>query len=447
MSKKNIYLVSLGCPRNLVDSEVLLGMLEKYGFFLTDNPQKASILIVNTCGFTEDAKKESIDIILQLCELKKASNGKFEKKLIVAGCLSQRYPRELMSNIKEVDAVFGSSDFVKIPHYLSEGNYSKINVSKSPDYLYSHRDKRSFITPKHYAYVKIQEGCKNKCSYCVIPQLRGRFRSRKQDSILTEIENLSKNKYLSEINLIGQDTTLYGDDVYKKPSLGELVDKISDIAKERWIRVLYTHPAHYTDKFIDVVAEKDNICKYFDIPIQHINDTILKKMNRKTCRSQIELLIKKIRKRIPEAAIRTSIITGFPGETKEQFDELLVFLKDIGFERLGAFMYSDEEGTVSSKMKGKIPEKTKKVRFEKIFKLQQEISLENNKKLLSKNMKVLIDEKCSNEKDLYLGRTYMDAPDVDGICYIRSKENVTPGKFIMAKITGFMEYDLVGEPV
>ncbi|MFQ5952131.1 MAG: 30S ribosomal protein S12 methylthiotransferase RimO, partial [Candidatus Omnitrophota bacterium] len=373
---KKIYLLSLGCPRNLIDSEVLQGLLDEKGFALSDRPEGADIAIVNTCGFIEDAKKESVDFILRLAELKKERKV---GKLIVAGCLSQRYPSELMEEIKEVDGVFGSADFVKIPDMISTilaGERIR-QVSPKPDFLYDDSYGRKPLTPSHYAYVKIQEGCSNKCSYCVIPDLKGPRRSRTVESVLREVNELKDKCGTREIILIGQDTTSFGIDRSGKPELAELLKRVSSVMKDGWVRLLYTHPVHFTDELIDVIAESDNICKYIDLPIQHASDKILQRMNRRTTKGGILDLIGKIRARIRDATLRTSVIVGFPGETDDDFRELMKFLEDVRFERLGAFIYSPEEGTSAIEFDGQVPEEVKKSRLDEIMKLQQGISREN----------------------------------------------------------------------
>lgn len=433
---KSVYVMSLGCPRNLVDSEVLQGLLDEKGFIVTDEAESADAAVVNTCGFIQDAKQESIDMILRLAELKK--DGRI-KKLVVTGCLSQRYPKELMDEIEEIDGVFGTSDFLKIPGSLNKlfaGERIK-KVSRTPRFLYGHSSKRKFLTPTHYAYLKIQEGCPNRCSYCVIPRLKGPFRSRAVDSILMEVEKIIAERNVKELILVGQDISAFGIERTGRPELAALLKRISPAMKDRWIRLLYTHPAHFTDELIEVISETDNICKYADLPIQHINDKILRDMNRRFTKNEITRLVRRLRARIKDVILRTSVIVGFPGETDEEFEELLDFLKEIKFERLGAFMYSREEGTGAAGFSGQIPENMKKHRFDEVMKLQQEISRENNLKYLGKRMKVLIDEEG-------LGRSYMDAPEVDGVVYVRG-ESAMIGEFADVKITGTMEYDLIGE--
>lgn len=441
-NKKNIFIISLGCPRNLVDTEVLVGLLKKTGYNVIYEYKEGCIAIINTCGFIKDAKTESIDMILKIAELRKK---KKIKALLVMGCLSQRYSKELMKDMPEIDAVFGSSTFTSIPDCINKiiTGEKIVMVEKEPNFLYHHEMPRSIMTPRHSVYVKVQEGCMNFCSYCAIPSIRGRFRSRELDSVLEEIASFRKHS-AKEINIIGQDTTLYGVDRYKKSMLAELLKKASKIMKDGWIRLLYTHPAHYNKDLLDVIRDEASICKYLDLPIQHISDKILKRMNRHVKSEDIKKLIDAIRKKIPGVAIRTSVIVGFPGETKEDFLELLNFLKETRFDRLGAFIYSREEGTKAYDFRGHISESEKGERLHQIMEAQKEVSLENNKKYLGKTLKVLIEEKDTLPGQ-YIGRTEYDAPEVDGTIYVKSKKQLKNGDFVNAKIEDFMEYDLIGE--
>ena len=442
---KKVFVLSLGCPRNMVDSEVLLGKLAEAGFSLSDNAQDAEIAIVNTCGFIEDAKKESVDCILQLAEMKKT--GKL-KKLVVTGCLAQRYPSELGSEILEIDAIFGSSDFLSIPNVLlSLSDKKKITeISDSPHYLYDHTSSRRLLTPNHSVYVKIQEGCSNICSYCVIPALKGPRRSRDVYSVVEEVRGL-KDKYdVKEIVLIGQDTTSFGFDKPGSPDIADLVKEVSGVMSGGWVRLLYTHPAHFSDKLIDTIASSDNICRYVDLPIQHINDDILTMMNRRVSKKKILELIEKIRASIAGVSIRTSVIVGFPGETEQHFSELMNVLEEVKFDRLGAFIYSKEEGTPAESFPQQVPEKLKKDRFKKVMELQQGISAEKNSYFMGRTIKVLIDESDPEDENLFTGRSEMDAPEVDGMVYVRGK-GINPGEFVDVKISGVMEYDLIGDAV
>jgi ribosomal protein S12 methylthiotransferase len=441
MEKLKIGIVSLGCPRNMVDSELILGKLKAKGFIITYEIKGCDVAIINTCGFIEDAKREAIDVILQAAALKKEGSI---KKLIVAGCLGQRYAKELKLDIPEIDAVLGIDGFKNIGEAVVKVlTGKKFTDVKPPRALYSHKDKRLLLSPSHYAYIKIADGCRNRCSYCAIYKIRGDFRSRKIDSVINEIKELTEKRELSELNIIAQDTTSYGIDSCKRLILPRLLEKICALRRAHWIRLLYTHPKNFTDELIEFMAAESSICKYIDLPIQHISDRILKKMNRKVCRKEIELLIEKIRTRIPKVALRTSVIVGFPGETEGEFNELLEFIKEAKFERLGAFIYSREEGTPAYRFNGQISDKKKKERFDSVMALQQEIAKEINQRFLGQSLEVLIDEK--KENGLYIGRSQYDAPEVDGEVYVHSAKTLTPGTFVNAQITDTLEYDLVGE--
>jgi len=437
-----ISILSLGCARNLVDSEVMLGILKSAGYKIADGFDGADVAIINTCSFIDDAKRESIDAILDVIELK---NKKRIRKILVTGCLPQRYKERLKIELKEIDGFIGVNGFERLPQIikaLMEGE-SITDIRPVPKYLYDDRTPRILLTPRHYAYVKISEGCSHKCSFCVIPKLRGPHRSRRIDSVLKEMEDLVAGG-AREINLIGQDTTLYGMDLYKRIALTELLKGLVRIKKIKWIRLLYAHPAHFTDDLIEVIKGEPAICKYVDLPIQHINDGILKLMKRGTSKGLILKLLKKLRTKIPELVIRTSIIVGFPGETEARFKELVKFIKDTKFERLGAFIYSREEGSPAYNFPNQISEKEKRSRWNEIMKVQQEISSENNSKLMERELEVIIDEKDESDPNLYLGRSYMDAPEVDGIVYVRGS-NLKVGNFVRTKIIDTYEYDLVSE--
>ncbi len=410
--KHKIGILSLGCPRNLVDSENILGGLALRGYPVVDI-DKADIGIVNTCAFIEDAKAESIEAILDLIDLKR--KGKL-KKIIVYGCLAQRYKDKLRKDLPEVDAFVGN---ISLNHNLATLR----------------------LTPKHYAYVKICEGCINNCSYCVIPKIKGRFTSLEIDSILAKIEKLNKDK-VSEVNIIGQDITGYGLDLYASMKLPELlkmiIKKSGDIG---WLRLLYLYPSRISDELLELIKNEPKVCKYIDLPLQHINDRILKLMHRKTTKQDILKIIDKIRKKIPGIAIRTSVIVGFPSETDKDFKELLNFIEDVKFERLGAFVYSREEGTRAYDFKKQVPAEIKRERFNTVMMRQQKISQDVNNKLLGKVIDVLIDEK---EEDFYLGRSQYDAPEVDGLIYVDSKKALNAGDFVKVEVTDTLEYDLVG---
>jgi len=411
--KKKIGILSLGCPRNLVDSETILGRLNLKGYSITDI-DKADIAILNTCAFIEDAKKESIDCLLDLVELKK--EGRL-KKILVYGCLAERYRDDLKKEFPEVDCFVG-----------------KVSLN--------HEIKRFPLTPKHYVYLKICEGCVNNCSFCVIPEIKGKFTSLDENSILKKIDTFNKAG-LSELNIIGQDITGFGIDISGKPQLPQLLAKISQKSNNiGWIRLLYLHPKRVTKDLLALIKDTPKICKYIDLPIQHINNRILKLMNRHITKEDIVSLITRIRKTVPGVYLRTSVITGFPSETDKEFKELLRFIEDVKFERLGAFIYSREEGTKAFNFRGQVPENIKQYRFNSIMSLQQRVSQENNQKLLGKTLDVLIEEK---EEGSYLGRTQYDAPEVDGLVYVKSQKSLKSGDFVKVKITATAEYDLVGE--
>ncbi len=440
LEKTKISIISLGCARNLVDSEVMAGKLVSAGFSLKCEAVDSDAVIINTCAFIEEARRESIEAVLKAAGLKK--DGVI-KKVIVTGCLAQRYPKELKKDIPEIDAILGVDNFRNITRAVNSIFKDKEFISVNPpEAIYSHKDPRLILTPPHYAYVKIAEGCLNRCSYCAIYNIRGRLKSRPASSILSEIKLLSSSKGLSELNIIAQDTTSYGIDRYGKKALGKLLKDICKLKPAPWIRLLYTHPRHFTDELIDIIAKEPLICKYIDLPIQHINDRILSRMNRRITRKSIEKLIRKIRGRIPGVALRTSVIAGFPGEDEKDFKELLGFIKDTRFERLGCFIYSREEGTPAYDFKKQVSRKVKTRRFDMLMQLQQEISEEVNRAFLGKQLKALVE--AGQENNLYAGRTQYDAPEVDGLVYLRSEKTLKTGSFVDAEITDTLEYDLVG---
>ena len=422
--------VSLGCSKNLVDTEMMIGLFKKNNYEIVNNPKEAEIIVINTCGFIESAKEEAINTILEMAEYKK-ENCKF---LIVTGCLVERYKEDLIKSLPEVDLFVKFSEYNTIWEQIANViNHSQPN-NEELDFL-----NRVISTGTNFAYIRIAEGCNNFCTFCAIPYIRGRFKSRKIEDILEEAKNLAKEGY-KELIIIAQDTTKYGTDIYGKPKLAELLHEISKIDGIEWIRFLYTYPETITDELIQEVKNNDKICKYFDIPMQHISDRILKKMNRKSTGKSIRNLITKLRKEIPGVVIRSTLMVGFPGETEEDFDELYEFVKWAKLDKLGCFTYSKEEGTVASKMENQVHPMTKKKRYNKIMALQQEISKENMKKHIGKTLKVLVE---NSKDDSAIGRTYMDVPDIDGVIYIKGKAK--PSTFVNCKITDFKEYDLMGE--
>ncbi|MBN2831452.1 MAG: MiaB/RimO family radical SAM methylthiotransferase [Candidatus Omnitrophica bacterium] len=408
-----IGILSLGCPRNLIDSESILSRLFRKGYKITDI-DKAQVALVNTCAFIKEAKQESIDVILDLIDLKK--EGKLQK-IIVYGCLPERYKAKLAKELPEIDAFLG-----------------RISPDKDTE--------RFSLTPAHYAYLKICEGCINLCSFCIIPKIKGRLVSLSVEAILNKVKEFDK-KGISELNIIGQDITGFGLDLGSGVNLVYILKEIlKNIKHIGWIRLLYLNPERIGEDLLKLIRNEDRICKYIDLPIQHINNRILKLMHRKSSRSEIVRLIDRVRKIIPGVALRTSIIVGFPGETEREFNELLGFIRDVKFERLGAFKYSREEGTPAYNFSGQVPEKIKSDRFNQIMSCQQEISKQVNSGFIGKELKILIDE-CAEGS--YLGRAQFDAPEVDGLAYVRSKIKLMPGDFVNLKVTDTLEYDLVGE--
>ncbi len=438
---KKIGLISLGCPKNLVDSQAILSIAAKFGYKISSQIDKSDIAIVNTCSFIKSAKEESIDFIFDLVNLKK--EGKI-KSIIVSGCLPQRYQKEMEKQIPEVDAWMGTSDFHNLPRIIENvARGHRLSKISKPNRLYPFEENKIQLTPPHYAYIKIAEGCNNRCSYCIIPNLRGSYRSRSIEAIIKEVKQLSQTKKLKEINLISQDTTNYGIDIYKTSNLAALLKKICALKKVPWIRLLYAHPAHFSHELIRLIKNEPAICKYIDLPLQHINDRILKMMKRKVAKKDILSLLEKLRKNIPGLAIRTSFIVGFPGESEKEYNELYDFIKEAKFERMGVFTYSQEEGTKAFNFSPQIPQKLKEERFEEIMRLQQNVAKEVNSKFLGKILDVLIEEKNEDDKNVFLGRSQYDAPEVDGLVYVNRKK-AKPGDIIKVKITDTYEYDLVG---
>jgi ribosomal protein S12 methylthiotransferase len=444
--KTNVYILSLGCPRNLVDSEILTGIIKSNNFTITDDLSKADVVILSTCVFIKDAKEESVEYIFDFVKLKKQ---KVIKKIIVTGCFSQRYPQELRNEIPEIDAIVGFDYYPDMPKIITQVlSGEKIYlIKKKCNFLQQDDMPRIPSTPKHFAYIKISEGCNQTCSFCIIPKIKGPLRSRSIDSILNEADNLTKAG-AKEIILIGQDTTTYGMDLYKKPHLDILLNEVAQTKGLKWLRLLYTHPAFFTEKIIKVYQNNKNLCRYVDLPIQHISNKMLKLMGRPGNKESILKLIRRIRSEINDVAIRSSLIVGFPHENENDFRELMDLINGVRFERLGLFKYSQEEGTKAYKLKGQVTEKVKEERFEEIMLRQQEISRELNESFLNKKIMVLIDKKAEGEEDIYLGRTQYDAPDVDGVVFIKAKgKGVEVGEFTTVNIVDTYEYDLVGENV
>ena len=441
-----IGIKSLGCPKNFVDTEVICGRLREKGYQVSEKIDNSDIVIINTCSFIRDAVEESIEEILNLVKLKE--EGKI-KHIIVTGCLPQRYKDDnLNKQFPEVDAFLGVGDLLEIDDVIENILQGEqiIKVSSKSDFLYNHTTPRTILTPKHYAYIKISEGCQNNCAYCLIPKIRGNHRSRKMEDIIEEVKILSEKQNLSEIILIGQDTTIYGIDLYGEYKLAELLKKLSllKLNNLKWIRLLYTHPNHYNDELIEVIANYPKICSYLDLPLQHVSDKILKRMNRPVKKSFIILLINKLRDRIPNLTLRTTFIVGFPGETDKDFEELLNFVKEFRFERLGGFVFSREEGTPAYDFPQQIPMRIKKERLKELMLIQQSISEEINNSYIGKEIEVLIDEIKSGKPKIAIGRTKGDAPEIDGKVVIRTNQ-AQVGKFLKVKVTEAFEYDLAGE--
>lgn len=433
-----VFLVSLGCSKNLVDSEMMLGFLKRAGFLLADNLQQAEIAIVNTCAFIKEAKQESIDTVFELVQLKKK---KKLKSIIVAGCLPQRYKYSLLELLPEVDGFLGIGSIDKIKEVISQSLDKKHPFFDDKPHHWKTFKERIFLTPEHYAYLKVADGCDNRCSYCVIPQIRGRYCSRPIETVVNEAKFLVE-RGVKEINLISQDTTLYGRDIYGQTKLNELLLKLTKIKDLKWLRILYAHPKHFKRSLLEIIAQEPKICKYIDLPIQHINDKILQVMQRKVDSSTIKQLIALLRKVVPNIALRTSVIVGFPGETEKNFKELYDFVSNVRFDRLGVFKYSAEENTKAAKMRPQLPEKEKENRLKKIMLLQQKIIREKNNGLIGKKMDVLIDELSSKHEAI--GRTQFDAPEVDGLVFVKG-QNLKTGDLIKVKMTDSYVYDLVGE--
>jgi len=434
-----VAIISLGCSKNLIDSEVMVKSILNNDYEVTDNANIAEVIIINTCGFIESAKQESIDTILEMSDYKK--NGRC-KVLMATGCLAERYRDELIKELPELDAVIGTGDYKDVPEVISKALQGEKVV------LYGHQELIDIDKlPRHISgfgassYLKIAEGCDNRCSYCIIPALRGRYRSRKTEDILEEAKELSRNG-IKEVNVIAQDITRYGLDLYKSRQLSELLKKLAEINGIEWIRLLYSYPDEFNDELIEVIAREDKICKYLDIPIQHASNRILKKMGRRSSREQILRLIEKLRKRIPGIILRTTLIVGFPGETEEDFKELYDFVSETKFNRLGVFAYSKEEDTPAFNMPNQVEEAVKQERLEKIMLLQKNISLEYNRKLVGQTLKVLVEGASDNE---YFGRSCMDAPEIDGKVYFKSNKEIIPGDFCSVTIKKAYEYDLMGE--
>ncbi len=416
--RPTVGLINLGCVRNTVDSQDILGRLRAKGYALSSS-EMADVVIVNTCSFIDDAKKESIDTIVELAALKKA--GKI-KKIIVTGCLAERYAKEMAGELPEVDAFVGTM---------------RLRAD--------HRQSDIQLTPPHFAYLKICESCYNACSFCIIPKLKGPFRSRQMEAVLEDARRMDSES-VREINIVGQDITAYGMDLYHQKKLAVLLQEIARSLKEvEWIRLLYAYPSHVIDELLDVMAQEERVCRYLDIPFQHISDRILEAMDRKTTKDKTIRLIEKIRHKIPGVSLRTSYIVGFPGETDKEFKELVSFVKQYPMERVGVFAYSTEEGTKAAGFKDQVPVKIRAERKAFLMKVQQEVSLSRQQERVGSVLKVLVEGRCEGAKEIFTGRSEFDAPDVDGVVHVRALESLRIGEFVEVKITGAMAYDLTGD--
>lgn len=432
-----LHFIALGCPKNLVDSEVMLGHLSAAGFLLTEDPAAAEAIVVNTCAFIEDAKKEAIDTILEMAEFKKRGSCRV---LVVAGCLPQRYRAELSELLPEVDLFIGAGEFHRIAEIITARGGGQETHVGVPTYLYDHATPRLSITPRHAAYLKIAEGCLHPCSFCIIPNIRGKFRSRTLDSVVAEAEGML-SRGVRELNVIAQDTTAYGSDI--GVNLATLLERLAPLSGPKWIRLLYAYPQEFPEGVIDLIREGEDICKYLDLPIQHVSNRILKSMRRKGTGTEIRRLIERLRRDVPGIALRTSLIVGFPGETDAEFDELVDFVCETRFEHLGVFAFSPEEGTPAAKLKKRIPADVAELRRREIMGVQRELSLGNNQRYVGKELTVLVDGPSPETPHLLVGRHEGQAPDIDGVVYI-NEGSAPAGEFAQVEITEAHEYDLVG---
>ena len=437
----NIYFVSLGCDKNLVDSEMMITSLRKNGFVLTDDIEEADVLVVNTCCFIGDAKEESINTLIEMGGYK---DGRC-KLLVAAGCLAQRYHNEIKEDIPEVDLIVGTMGYEDLSDKINEAleGTGVLESLKDIDYLPTPLTDRDSMSGGYYAYLKIAEGCDKCCTYCVIPKVRGHYRSVPMDNLIAQAKHLVNNG-AKELILVAQETTLYGKDIYGEKSLPKLLDELSKIDELKWIRILYCYPEEITDELIDAIKRNPKVCNYLDMPIQHGADDVLRRMGRWTNREQIENTVSKLRKEIPDIVLRTTLITGFPGETEEDFEQLKEFVEKMQFDRLGVFTYSREEDTPAAEMVEQIEEEIKASRRDEIMQIQQDIAFDKSNSRVGEIYEVMIEGKLP-EEGVYIARTYMDAPDVDGYVFIQSDYNFDSGDFVKVEITRSDEYDLIGE--
>lgn len=437
----NLLFISLGCDKNLVDSEVMLGLLAKEGYQMVDDEQEADVIVINTCCFIHDAKEESIQTILEMAQYKE--EGRL-KALIVTGCLAQRYQQDILDEIPEVDAVLGTTAYTEIARAIEEALEGKGKVTTEDLNALPLTDPHRIVTTGgHYAYLKIAEGCGKHCTYCIIPKLRGDYRSVPMERLIAEAKDLAEQG-VRELILVAQETTLYGKDLYGEKSLYRLLKELCRIDGIRWIRILYCYPEEIDDPLIQVIKEEKKICHYLDLPIQHASDEVLRRMGRRTSKEQLKAVIGKLREEIPDICLRTTLITGFPGETKEQHEELMEFVDEMEFDRLGVFTYSPEEDTPAAEMPDQIPEEIKEERQAELMELQQDIAFDAAENMIGKEVLVMVEGKVADE-NAYVGRTYKDAPGVDGLIFINTEEELMSGDFAKVKVTGALEYDLIGE--
>ena len=438
-----LLLVSLCCDKILVDSEVMLGLLEQKGYTFTDDETEAEIVVVNTCCFINDAKEESINTILEMAELRKTGQV---KALIVAGCLAQRYQKEIREEIEEVDAIVGTAAVEEIAEAVEEALAGKAEnhiAPLEPEQKPAENHRRLVTTGGHYAYLKIAEGCDKHCTYCIIPKVRGPYRSVPMERLVAEAERLAREG-VKELILVAQETTRYGLDLYGEKKLPELLRRLCKIPQLYWIRILYCYPEEITEELIQTIREEKKICHYLDIPVQHGADAVLKRMGRRTDSGEIRSMVERLRREIPDICLRTTLITGFPGETEEDHEELLDFVEEMEFDRLGVFTYSQEEDTPAAEMEGQIEESVKEDRRDAVMELQQEIAYRMAEDMVGKELCAMIEGKVADE-DAYVARTYKDAPNVDGYLFINTEKTLMSGDFVKVKITGSYEYDLIGE--
>ena len=436
-----VLFISLGCDKNLVDSEEMLGLLRDRGYEITDDETEADVIAINTCCFIHDAKEESIQSILEMAEYRKQGRCKV---LLVTGCMAQRYQKEIRQEIPEVDVVLGTTSFEKIVDALDSA-FRGIPYEdfESIDYLPMVSADRILTTGGYYGYLKIAEGCDTHCTYCIIPSLRGKFRSYPMERLLKQAEKMAQQG-VRELILVAQETTLYGPDLYGKKSLHRLLEELCKITGIYWIRVLYCYPEEIYPELVEVIAREPKVCHYLDLPIQHASDRILKRMGRRTSKKQLVEIVRTLREKIPDIVLRTTLITGFPGETQEDHEELMEFVDTMEFDRLGVFTYSPEENTPAAVMKAQISEEIKEDRKAELMELQQEISLERGNSRIGQVLLVMIEGKVADE-NAYVGRTYADAPNVDGYIFVQSPEMLMSGDFVKVRVTGALEYDLIGE--